>query len=109
MLRSEVEDKSVRTAADFNHARIRCDWLKRLEEITHTPRRSHHRANDLVFAPANVFRLALLVSKLALKRPLRKLPSGGLSPDHIIVRCMTTVGAALRGRPNVATLCFRAG
>src|ERR1044072_385464 len=72
MLRTEVEDQSVRAATDFNHARIRFDLLKRLESVAHASRRLNHRADNLFFAPAQVLRLALLVSKLARQGPLRK-------------------------------------
>jgi hypothetical protein len=93
----------MRTASDFYHSRIRCDWLKRLENLTHAPGRSHHRADDLFFASANVFRLALLVSKLTLKRALREFSLRRLSPTHYLCFLALIVGAALRGRPCAET------
>ena len=87
MLRTEVEDQPVRAAADFNHTRIGCDWLKRLESVAHASRRSHHRADDFFFAPAQVFRLALLVSKLALQRPLRKFPVAWTLANSFVLLC----------------------
>src|SRR6185295_7829893 len=83
MLRTEVEDQPVRTAADFNHTRIRLDRLKRLESVAHASRRLNHRADDFFFVPAQVFRLALLVSKLPRQGPLRKLVPSLLSPTHL--------------------------
>src|SRR3954451_3324730 len=83
MLRTEVENQPVCAAADFNHTGIGFDWLISLENLTDAPRRSHHRANDLFFTPAQAFRLASLVSKLAVQRALRKFPLRGLSPTHL--------------------------
>src|SRR4029079_8519740 len=85
MLRTEVEDQPVRAAADFNHTRIRLDRLERLESVAHASRRLNHRADDLFFAPAQVFRLAFLVSKLARQRPLRKPVTSLFSQTHLVL------------------------
>src|SRR5689334_7475958 len=77
----------MRAAADFNYARLGLDWLKRFEIVAHAPRRSHHRADDLVFVPAQVFRLTLLVSKLTRQSPLRKLVPGLFSQIHLCAFC----------------------
>src|SRR6185369_4662380 len=86
MLRTEVEDQPVRAAADFNHTRIRLDRLKRLESVTHAPRRLNHRADDLFFAPEQVFCLAFLVSKLARQGPLQACDESFL-PNPCIAFC----------------------
>src|ERR1044072_9215543 len=64
VLRTEVEDQSVRAAADFNHTRVRLDRLKRFENVAHASGRLNHRGDDLFFAGAQVLRFAFLVSEL---------------------------------------------
>jgi hypothetical protein len=85
MLRSKTKDQPVCATADFNHTRIRPDWLKRPEQIAHAARRARHHGNDLLFAPVNVFRLALLVGELPLERSLSKLPARLISPSHLLL------------------------
>lgn len=92
VLRTEVEDQPMRAATDFNHASIRFDGLERLESLTHAPRRSRHRADDLFFAPAQVFCLALLVGELARQGSLRKFPLRRLSPGHLRNLCFFATG-----------------
>src|SRR6185369_12485368 len=75
----------MRTAPDFNHTCVRLDRLKRLENVAHASRRLNHRADDLFFAPAQVFRLAFLVRKLARQGPLRKPMTSLFSETHLLL------------------------
>jgi hypothetical protein len=87
VLRSKIEDQPVRATTNLNHTSISFDRLKRLELVTYVFRGSHHRGNDLLFTPANVLCLSLLVGKLAFERPFSKSPARRLTPDHFGALC----------------------
>src|SRR5262249_32299331 len=66
--RSKIEDEAVCSTANLNNTSIGFDRLKRLEFLAHAARRPHHRGNNLLFTPANMLRLVLLIGELALER-----------------------------------------
>jgi len=84
-LRRRYFSRSESRAAGFE-----TDFQQRLAsgvscDPQNTQRRLLHRGNYFFFAPANVFRFALLVFELTFERPPRKSLPGLLSKTHLLL------------------------
>src|SRR5207249_6948471 len=87
------KNKSVRSAADFQHPRILSNRAHVLEQFANPPRRFDHRRNYFRLSTANPPCLLLLVTKLTFKRA----PSPAADADCSVwcfLHCRKTVGDA---------------